>query len=74
MLVFVKPADGVQVPDPDRGGYLPADGAWKNLDVQFWARREAAGEIVRATAPVEPVEATEPVEAVEPFAAPEVAE
>ena len=44
--MFVKPATGLVIPDPDRGGVLPAEGR----DVpptEFWRRRLRDGERLR---------------------------
>ena len=49
--MFVKPATGLVIPDPDRGGVLPAEGR----DVpptEFWRRRLRDGDVVAATAPI----------------------
>lgn len=51
--MFVKPAPGLVIPDPDRLDMLPADGR----DVpasDFWLRRLRDGDVVEATPPADP--------------------
>ena len=47
--MFVKPEAGLHVPDPERGGFLPENGA----DVpqnQYWQRRLNDGDVVLSKA------------------------
>ncbi len=45
--MFVKPAPGITVPDPERGGALPPEG--RNVEpTQYWQRRIADGDVVEA--------------------------
>jgi hypothetical protein len=41
----IKPAAGRQVPDPDRGGYLPPEGREVEMH-QYWHRRINDGDVV----------------------------
>lgn len=46
--MFLKPAEGRQVPDPDRGDMLPAAG--RNVEPhQYWQRRLADGDVVESS-------------------------
>lgn len=47
--MFVKPTHD-HVPDPDRGGYLAADGRDVE-ESQYWLRRLQDGDIVQAEPP-----------------------
>ena len=49
--MFVKPKPDRQVPDPERGGFLPESGA-EVPENQYWLRRESDEDIERATPPV----------------------
>lgn len=51
--MFVKPVKGRQVPDPQRGDTLPADGREVEPS-QYWQRRVADGDVVEASAPAKP--------------------
>lgn len=54
--MYIKPSPGLNVPDPDHGGVLPAEGR----DVpphQYWLRRIEAGDVFEADPPVDPVPA-----------------
>lgn len=42
--MYVKPKDGRQVPDPDRGDVLPVEGREVN-DQQYWQRRINDGDV-----------------------------
>lgn len=45
--MYVKPIAGRQVPDPERGDLLPAEG--RNVEpTQFWQRRIADGDVVES--------------------------
>lgn len=46
----VKPAEGLRVPDHQRGGYLPAEGRPVKWDLR-WARWLREGSIVVGDAP-----------------------
>lgn len=46
--LFLKPAEGLVVLDPDSGKPLPAGGTRKQ-DTTFWRRRLAAGSAVEVT-------------------------
>lgn len=43
--MFVKPASGRQVPDPERGGILSPEGREVEANV-FWLRRLSEGDVV----------------------------
>jgi len=45
--MYVKPAAGRSVPDPERGGLLPSEGA-DVPDTQYWLRRLADEDVVKA--------------------------
>lgn len=48
--MFVKPVEGRQVPDPDRGGFLPPEG--RNVEPhQYWLRRLADGDVTESNQP-----------------------
>lgn len=47
--MFVKPAAGLKVRDPDSLLHLPPEGA-EVPESQFWFRRLAAGDVVRVEA------------------------
>jgi len=52
--MYLKPTAGTQVPDPDRGDVLPADG--RNVELnQYWQRRIADGDVVEASPQPKPV-------------------
>lgn len=53
--MFVKPAEGRQVPDPARGNTLPPEGR-EVEPTQYWQRRLVDGDVVEA-AP-EPIKKT----------------
>lgn len=45
--MHVVPVSGRQVPDPDKGGYLPQEG--RNVEpTAYWLRRIADGDVVEA--------------------------
>lgn len=47
-MMFVKPAPGRTVPDPDRGDTLPPEG--RDVEpTQYWQRRVNDGDVVEAT-------------------------
>jgi hypothetical protein len=55
MNIFIKPAQGRQVPDPARGDLLPPEG--RSVEsYQYWQRRIAEGDVVEAI-PADPVDA-----------------
>lgn len=44
----IKPASGRQVPDPEKGGYLPPEG--RNVEPNlYWLRRIADGDVVKVS-------------------------
>ena len=43
--MHVKPVAGKQVPDPDKGGYLPPEGR-KVVATSYWLRRITDGDVV----------------------------
>lgn len=43
--MFVKPVEGRQVPDLERGGLVPPEGA-EVPPTQYWQRRVQAGDVV----------------------------
>lgn len=45
---FLKPVEGRQVPDPEKGGLLPSEGRRVEL-TQYWMRRELDGDVVEFT-------------------------
>lgn len=56
--MFVKPVNGRQVPDPDRGDLLPEAGREVEPN-QFWNRRVADGDVIESTPAEEPKPAKE---------------
>lgn len=42
--MFVKPVEGRQVPDPEKGGVLPSDGRVVE-PTAYWLRRVADGDV-----------------------------
>lgn len=44
--MYVKPVEGRQVPDPDKGGLLPAEGRVVEATT-YWLRRVADGDVVQ---------------------------
>lgn len=56
---FLKPAThDLKVPDPERGGFLPPDGAYVP-DTEYW-RRRGSDEVTEATPPTNDDDATAP--------------
>lgn len=51
--MHLKPVSGLQVPDPDRGGFLPPEGR-ECEPHQFWLRRLADGDVVEAQPEIKP--------------------
>jgi len=51
--MFIKPKDGRQVPDPDRGDVLPVEGREVN-DQQYWQRRINDGDVELVDKPTAP--------------------
>lgn len=50
--MFLKPVAGRQVPDPDRGDTLPAEG--RNVEPnQYWLRRLDDGDVIEVANPAE---------------------
>lgn len=56
--MFLKPTEGTQVPDPDRGDFLPPEGRTKE-PTQYWQRRIADGDVVEASPPQESTQGKE---------------
>lgn len=50
--MYVIPVAGRQVPDPERGGLLPAEGRTVEPN-QYWLRRVADGDVVEGQPPSE---------------------
>lgn len=51
--MFIKPAPGLQIPDPDRGDRLPAEG--REVPVSdYWNRRLMDLDVEIAVPPAEP--------------------
>lgn len=50
--MHVKPASGRQVPDPEKGGFLPPEGREVEATA-YWLRRLAEGDATEAS-PVKP--------------------
>lgn len=57
--MFVKPAPGLSVRDPDRHDHLPAEGR-EVPDNLFWQRRLRDADVVRAEKPAAEPPAAEP--------------
>jgi hypothetical protein len=55
--MFLKPTQGTQVPDPDRGDFLPPEGRSVEL-TQYWQRRIIDGDVVEASPPTEATKAS----------------
>ncbi|MCX7084308.1 MAG: DUF2635 domain-containing protein [Methylococcales bacterium] len=55
--MFVKPADGAQVPDPDRNDFLPAEG--REVEAKsYWFRRIENEEVYEVAATATIIEST----------------
>lgn len=50
--MYLRPVAGRQVPDPDRGDFLPAIGRAKE-STQYWLRRLEDGDVVETEPPVD---------------------
>jgi hypothetical protein len=50
--MYVKPVAGRQVPDPDRGGFLPEEGR-EVKSQQYWLRRIDDGDVIEVAQPAE---------------------
>ena len=48
--MYLKPKKGLQVMDPEKGDYLPAEGR-EVSENQYWSRRLIDGEVTKAKAP-----------------------
>lgn len=48
--MFVRPADGLKIRDPETGNYLPETGQIVPRS-SFWLRRLKDGDVVESTAP-----------------------
>lgn len=53
--MHVKPKAGGQVPDPDKGGFLPPDGRHVEL-TSYWLRRLRDGDVEEVPAKTKPKE------------------
>lgn len=51
--MFVKPAEGRQVPDPYAGGFLPPEGREVEANQYWLRRRDVDGDVVEAQPVVE---------------------
>lgn len=49
--MHVKPVSGRQVPDPDKGGFLPPEGREVEATA-YWLRRLTDGDVTEATNPL----------------------
>jgi hypothetical protein len=47
--MYVKPVSGRQVPDPEKGGYLPEEGREVEPNV-YWLRRVQDGDVTERAA------------------------
>jgi hypothetical protein len=47
--MYVKPVSGRQVPDPEKGGYLPEEGREVEPNV-YWLRRMQDGDVTERAA------------------------
>ncbi len=52
--MFVTPAPGLRIPDPDLRDHLPEEGR-EVTDAPYWQRRIFDGDVVVTTRPQEPV-------------------
>ncbi len=52
--MFVKPSSGRQVPDPEKGGFLPSEGRLVEANV-YWLRRIEDGDVVEFEPKPQPV-------------------
>jgi hypothetical protein len=57
--MYLKPAPGAQVPDPERGDLLPPDGREVQF-TQYWQRRINDGDVTEDPAPASTTPATTP--------------
>lgn len=57
--MHVKPASGRQIPDPEKGGYLPPEGREVEASA-YWLRRLAEGDVTEAAAPAVPEASLKP--------------
>lgn len=48
--MYVKPVEGRQVPDPEKGGFVPPEGRHVG-HTQYWLRRIADGDLAEADPP-----------------------
>lgn len=48
--MYLKPTDGLSIPDPARGDLLPASGR-EVPETQYWLRRLADGDVQKAKPP-----------------------
>lgn len=46
--MFIKPVSGRRVPDPEKGGFVPPEGRVVADHDQYWLRRIADGDVVKA--------------------------
>lgn len=52
--MFIKPVSGRRVPDPEKGGFVPPEGRVVTDHDQYWLRRIADGDVVKADLETEP--------------------
>lgn len=50
--MYIKPTPGRQVPDPERGGFVPDTGRYVE-QTQYWLRRLADGDVVASSPPTD---------------------
>ncbi|MFC0384337.1 DUF2635 domain-containing protein [Muricoccus vinaceus] len=59
--MHVKPARGMQIPDPDLRDFLPAEGR-EVVPSEYWTRRLADGDVRKVEPPAQPAAARTPKE------------
>jgi hypothetical protein len=52
--MFIQPVSGRRVPDPEKGGFVPPEGRVVADHDQYWLRRLADGDVVKADLQTEP--------------------
>ena len=58
--MFVKPAPGLRIPDPQRLDYLPAEGRHIDASEPYWQRLLRDSDVLPAAPPEPPREAEAP--------------